>query len=290
MRIALLSDIHGNPIALDAVFADAQAQGGIDTYWVLGDIVGIGHDPVEVLERLEGLSNVCFVRGNTDRYVVTGERPNPTFAAVESDPRLLPLLMDVAQSFAWTQGAITATGWLEWLAALPFEQRAVLPDGTRLLGVHGAPGSDEHGVHPALSEAELRSLFAGCAADLVCVGHTHWPMDLRVGGVRVVNLGSVSNPLPPDLRATYVILEADDTGYRLQHRQVDYDHQAVIAALQQVQHPGAGHITRHMLGQCRTGWMQRTAGPFTPTSSVQATSSGRAAGLTDQIRNSCQSV
>jgi len=257
MRIALLSDIHGNPIALDAVLKDVQAQGGVDTYWVLGDLAAIGHDPVGTLERLAGLPNVRFTRGNTDRYVVTGERPNPTFAAVESDPRLLLPFVEIAQSFAWTQGAITVTGWLPWLAALPLEQRAVLPDGTRLLGVHGAPGSDEFGVNPGLSQAELKSLFAGCAADLVCVGHTHWPLDVRVGSVHVVNLGSVSNPLPPDLRASYVMLEANDTGYRLQHRQVDYDHQAVIAAVQQVQHPGTDHITRHMLGQQRAGWMQK---------------------------------
>jgi len=259
MRIALLSDIHGNPIALDAVTADVQAQGGVDGYWILGDLAAIGHDPVGALERLAALPNVRFTRGNTDRYVVTGERPSPTFEAVESDPRLLPLLADVAQSFAWTQGAITATGWLEWLAALPLEQRMVLPDGTRLLGVHASPGSDERGVHPGLSQTELRSLFADCAADLVCVGHTHWPMGLHVDGVCVVNLGSVSNPLPPDLRASYVILEADDTGYRLQHRLADYDRQAVIAAAQQVRHPVAGYIARYMLGQRRAGWMDRTA-------------------------------
>ena len=257
MRIALLSDVHGNPIALDAVLADVQAQGGVDTYWVLGDLAAIGYDPVGALERLAGLPNVRCARGNTDRYVVTGERPNPAFAAVESDLRLLPLLVDVAQSFAWTQGAVAATGWLEWLAALPFEQRAVLPDGARLLGVHASPGSDERGVHPGLSDAELKSLFADCAADLVCVGHTHWPMELHVDSVHVVNLGSVSNPLPPDLRASYIILEADDAGYRLQQRRVDYDHQAVIAAAQQVRHPVAGYIARYMLGQRRAGWMQK---------------------------------
>jgi predicted phosphodiesterase len=142
---------------------------------------------------------------------------------------------------------------------LPFEQRLVLPDGTRLLGVHASPGSDERGVYPGLNEAELTSRFANCAADLVCVGHTHWPMDLRIDEVRVVNLGSVSNPLPPDLRASYVLLESDDTGYRLQHRWVDYDHQAVIAAAEQVRHPVAGYIARYMLGQRRAGWMDRTA-------------------------------
>ena len=91
MRIALLSDIHGNPIALDAVLVDVQAQGGVSGYWILGDLAAIGYDPVGVLERLKALPNACFVRGNTDRYVVTGERPNPTFSAVESDLSLLPL-------------------------------------------------------------------------------------------------------------------------------------------------------------------------------------------------------
>jgi hypothetical protein len=77
MRIALLSDIHGNPIALDAVLDDVQDQGGVDAHWELGDLAAIGYDPVGVLERLVALPNVQFARGNTDRYLVTGERPPP---------------------------------------------------------------------------------------------------------------------------------------------------------------------------------------------------------------------
>ena len=75
MRIALLSDIHGNSIALDAVLTDIEQRGGVDEHWVLGDIVALGPDPVGVLERLTVLPADVFVRGNTDRYVVTGERP-----------------------------------------------------------------------------------------------------------------------------------------------------------------------------------------------------------------------
>ena len=77
MRIALLSDIHGNPLALDAVLADIAAQGGVDTYWVLGDFSSLGYDPVGVLERVTALPNASFTRGNHDRYTVTGERPGP---------------------------------------------------------------------------------------------------------------------------------------------------------------------------------------------------------------------
>src|SRR5947207_15407140 len=55
MRIALLSDIHGNPLALDAVLTDIEAQGGVDTYWLLGDFSSLGYDPVGVLERVTKL-------------------------------------------------------------------------------------------------------------------------------------------------------------------------------------------------------------------------------------------
>src|SRR5215470_13547018 len=100
MKIALLSDIHGNSIALDAVLADIQAHGGVEGYWVLGDLVALGHDPVGVLERLTALPNVQYVRGNTDRYVASGDRPPPTKADVIADSRLLATLVEMAGTFA----------------------------------------------------------------------------------------------------------------------------------------------------------------------------------------------
>ncbi len=255
MRLALFSDIHGNPIALDAVLEDIRAQGGVDGYWVLGDLAAIGFDPVTALERLVALPNVRFARGNTDRYVVTGERPGPTLEEVRADLHLVSQVVEVAQSFAWTQGYVAATGWLDWLAGLALEQRLTLPDGTRLLGVHAAPGADDgRGVQPKLSDAELSALLDGCRADLVCVGHTHWPVDRQVGNVHVVNLGSISNPWAPDLRASYVLLESDGSGYRLEHRRVDYDRQAAIEGVKRVRHPAGEFIIRHLSGRHYPPW------------------------------------
>jgi predicted phosphodiesterase len=255
MRLALLSDIHGNPIALDAVLVDIEREGDVDAYWVLGDLVAIGHDPVGVVERLMALSNVRFVRGNTDRYVVTGDRPPPTVAQAQANPHLVPQLVEVTSGFAWTQGQIIAAGWLDWLGALPLEARLTLPDGTRMLGVHAAPGMDDgQGVHPTLSDEALRTLVKGCEAELVCVGHVHWPGDRWVGGVRVVNLGSVGNPLAPDLRASYVLLEASALSYRLWHRRVDYDVQRVIDAVWASRHPASGFIVQHYQGLRRPPW------------------------------------
>src|SRR3712207_7029838 len=98
MRLALFSDIHGNPIALDAVLADVEAQGGVDAYWVLGDLAAVGYGPVAAIERLVALPDARFVRGNGDRYVVTGERPLPTPEGAQKDPRLLATLAEDRKS------------------------------------------------------------------------------------------------------------------------------------------------------------------------------------------------
>ena len=228
-RIAILADIHGNSIALDAVLADLEARSGADAYWVLGDLAAIGPDPIGTLERLAALPEARFVRGNTDRYLVSGERPRPTIAECEADPALWLAYAEVASSFSWTQGMVAAAGWVSWMRALPLGSRAVLPDGTRVLGVHASPGTDrDPGLRPDLSTEELHALFTGCQADLNLVGHTHWPMAVAVGGVCLVGAGSVSNGFSPDLRASYGMLEADRAGYRFEHRRVDYDREAVI--------------------------------------------------------------
>lgn len=255
MRIALFSDIHGNSIALDAVLEDIDVKGGVDAYWVLGDFVAIGPDPIGVMKRLLRLPNAEFIRGNTDRYVLTGQRPNPSAKDVRTNTDLLELYQEVNNCFAWTQGAMAAFGYLEWLEKLPIEYRLTLKDGTKFLAVHASPNQDDgRGVRPDLTQDELRNLLDGCGANLVCVGHTHFALDKTVGAIRVVNLGSISNPTPTDLRASYVLLEVDNERYHLQHHKVDYDHAAVIAQCQKVRHPATRFIARHMLGEHKPPW------------------------------------
>jgi len=256
VRLALLSDIRGDPIALDAVLEDITAHGGADECLVLGDLVAIGHDPLGVLERLARLPVAHFVQGNTDRYVVTGQRPYPSVGEAIRDTRLVPRLVEVAHSFAWTQGVVTAGGWLEWLGALPLEDHFTLADGTRVRAVHVAPGQDEGmGVHPRLSDDELSDVLGGANADLVCVGHTHWPVDRIVRGVRVVNPGSVSNPLASDLRASYAVIDSTHTGYQVEHRRVPYDLDAVIAAIRHSHHPAGEFIISHFRGERQPWWL-----------------------------------
>jgi len=256
MKIAILADIHGNSIALDNVLDDIQTIGPVDEYWFLGDFVAIGHDPIGVLERLSNLHTTRFIRGNTDRYLYTGELPWPQFSDIKKDPILAELHLQVARSFSWTTGAVAATGWLPWFKKLDLDMRVVLPDGTRVLAVHAAPSTDDGmGIEINTSDEQLRGLVSGEKAQLVLVGHTHLPFDRTVQSIRVVNPGSISNPFPPDLRASYALLEADQNGYQISHRRVDYDREAVIKSVQEVNHPAFSYITRFMKGENKKKWM-----------------------------------
>lgn len=247
MRMALLSDIHGNSVALDAVLLDIAAQGGVDAFWVLGDLVALGPDPVLVLERLATLKNTRFIRGNTDRYVAFGDRPGPTLEEAAADPKRLPSLVQVANTFAWTQGMITAGGWLDWLRELPMELHHTLPDGTRFLGVHASPGLDDGpGLLPEMSTEELAPLFDGCEAKLVCVGHTHQPSEQWLNEIHIVNLGAVSLSMTKDKCSSYALLETSTNGYKIQHRRVPYDRALVIRQLNAVRHPGRDYLIKHL--------------------------------------------
>jgi predicted phosphodiesterase len=248
MLFGMMSDVHGNLVALDAVIADGAAQ-GVEAWWVLGDLAAIGPEPIATLERLANLPGVHFVRGNTDRYVVSGERPKPHTDDVDRDPSLRPLFEAVEASFTWTREQVDGAGWLTWLAELRTERRTVLADGTRLLGVHASPSSDDgDGITPETPDAELRGMLAGAAADVVCAGHTHQPTDRDVGDRRAINLGSVSNPITADLRATYVVVHDDRRGHRLMHRRVAYDHDEVLARIRRSSHPEADFIADFQRG------------------------------------------
>ena len=213
-----MSDMHGNRHAVEAVVADAKGR-GVDSWWVLGDLVAIGPQPVETAELIANLPSVKVTRGNTERYVLTEDRPPPHPEDVISDPSLLPLYGEIQRSFAWTAGALGVHDWLLWLRDLPLEIRDHLPDGTAVLGVHATPGRDDgDGITPHRDEAELGDDLRGCGVGIVFAGHTHQPTDRRVGDVRAVNLGSVSNPITGDLRASYVIVHADRHEHTVEHR------------------------------------------------------------------------
>jgi diadenosine tetraphosphatase ApaH/serine/threonine PP2A family protein phosphatase len=175
--------------------------------------------------------------------VVTEDLPVQPEKALQ-DPALLPQVIEAARSFSSTRGYLSASGWLDWLTNLPLEVRLTLPDGTRLLGVHASPGRDDGpGIQPQHTDDKLEQRLAGCEADLIMVGHTHVPLDRQVGSIHV------SNPVTPGLQATYVLLDADERGQRIQLRRVEYDREAAIKAIKQSGHPTPSFLIGFMHGE-----------------------------------------
>ncbi len=248
MKIALLSDIHGNEIALNAVLEHVKEQGGVDAHWVLGDYAALGPAPAATLEMLKALPNAKFIRGNTDRYTVTGDRPpsTPTHEEIVANPKLIDRALGIGANFAWTLGAVTNTGWLDWMKALPVQFSETLPDGTRVLCVHARPGLDDGPGFDGMSADEIRPLLEDVDADLLIVGHTHVPYKIEVDDKIIVNPGSISNHLDEDKRAKYAILHTDESGYEIEFHRVAYDVEKVIVTLDEIDHPAKELIKNYL--------------------------------------------
>jgi predicted phosphodiesterase len=240
MRVGIFGDIHGNAHALAAVL---EVIGTVDEYWVLGDLAAIGGEPERAVSIVRELANTKLVRGNTDRYLLSFDRPPPPTDAEQAS--------DMERGFQWSTDAVKGAGHLEWLSELPLDRRGELPDGTRVLLVHASPGKDD-GVGFKLNEpddATAARMLEGCDADLVVVGHTHKVVDRVINGVRVINAGPASNPPPgDDARAAYAILEADATGHRIDFGRVEYDLDDALDAVDRSGFPSARFV-RSLFGR-----------------------------------------
>jgi putative phosphoesterase len=218
-RTGVVTDIHGNLVALDAVLADAESQ-AIERWFVLGDLVAVGPDPVGTVERLQALPNATFVRGNTERYLTDTDTDR--------------------HGMAWTRAQL-GTARLDWLRTMPLHARF-----DRTLLVHASPGRDDGvGLDFRLRDDQLRVLVRGCDADLVLVGHTHRHFDRTVDGVRIVNPGSVGNAIEPDGCAGWAVVDGDD----IDLRRVAYDRDAVIAQAEASGNPVIDGIIAHLRGE-----------------------------------------
>jgi putative phosphoesterase len=252
MRLGIIADIHGNDVALRAVLQDAD-RFNVDCWWALGDLVLFGPRPAEVLTLLRGLPGISMLRGNTDRYVLTGEQPAPhaTAADAAASVDLVERYAAMSAGIGWTRGVLDQAGLLSDLTDLPAQLRFQLPGGATVLGVHASLRADDGpGIEPGIAEEKLRALLAGCDADLVVGGHTHLVTDRLVGDVRVLNPGSVGMPRTPGA-TSWLLLEDDGQALTVTQRSVPFDVHAVVGDLQRRCHPNAAFVSSILTGQRR---------------------------------------
>lgn len=214
MRVAVLSDIHGNLVGLDACLADLLAQGGADKIVAAGDLCIDGPRPKKVLQRLEEVGAQC-VRGNTDRYLAApGEQK---FAAAES------------AQMAWTRKQL-GEKWLSWLRELPFSARFG-DEANQLLVVHANPSNDEEHVWPDADGDLLQRLIGKERAAVIAFGHLHLPYVRQWRGKLLVDVASAGLPKDGDPRAGYALFTERDGGWEVKHRRVPFDVKKVATQL-----------------------------------------------------------
>jgi predicted phosphodiesterase len=208
VRIALLSDIHANLTALDAVLADMPS---VDRIVCCGDLVEYYDQPNEVCARVRERGIEC-IRGNHDAYVIGALTPSEAHrAAFRTD---------------WTRATLHETH-LDWLDSLDSEMR-IEADGRLLRLRHASPWDEETYLYPDSHDRFARIELA--SGEILAVGHTHRPLHVAIGEGWLINPGSVGQPRDWDPRASYAIVDMATAA--VEHRRTTYDVAAVQRRLE----------------------------------------------------------
>jgi predicted phosphodiesterase len=231
MRYALISDIHANLPALEAVLDHIAEQPNIDATYHIGDLVGYAPWPNETvaLLRSRGIEGVA---GNYDSTVAADYKHCGCKYEDARQEELSHL------SFAWTKQH-TSAETKQMLGALPF-RLDVKPNGGHAAGpsvvlVHGTPTLNTlywTEDRPDSFCLQMASLAGAKAGDVIAFGHTHLPWHRLVDGIHFVNTGTVGRPKDGDWRAGYTTVEFRDGDVCVEFARLDYDVEKAIRAIQ----------------------------------------------------------
>lgn len=216
--IALLSDVHGNMPALEAVLEDAAGHGA-DAIWNLGDVVGYAPFPNEVIRRLRDVHAANIV-GNYDLKVLAFEQKQEQWKKHKAPEKY------AAFQWNWEHLSEEDRGFL---ASLPARLKVEV-NGLDVLLVHGSPASIDELLGADTAQRRLEELAVKAGVDVIVCGHSHEPFVRRTRGAWFVNPGSVGRPEGGDWRASYALLEFRAGRLNVAHRRVAYDIERVVRA------------------------------------------------------------
>lgn len=212
MKVAVLADIHGNAIALDATIRD-MIQQGIRQCILLGDVVMKGPMPAQVMDLLEDpeLEILAWIKGNTDLWL---DEITDNWKPSNAKEKKLHAFYQYARE-QLTSEQIERIGALSYVSSIRINE-------TKILCVHGTAHSIFEAMDAHATEEELRSGVAGVEERLVLCAHSHVPF---VGGVDdklICNAGSIGNSLDGDNRISYAILDFAENEPKITIRRLEY--------------------------------------------------------------------
>lgn len=218
MRIAVLSDIHANAQALEAVMSDVVNQ-GCEHVFCLGDIALAGPQPKEVIDYVMAQNTWTVIQGNTDKMIAQYGPEVMEFLEAQYPVMANALADDVA---------VINDTHRAFLAGLPpvlsFEV-----EGCTVLLTHGSPRANNEDILPNMPLEIVEEIIEGTTEKLILCGHTHVPCGYQTNtNQTVVNVGSIGRPMTQEPKACYAIIDFANGSFEVRHRFVTYDN--VLAA------------------------------------------------------------
>ena len=219
MKLLIISDIHGNLAALDAIREEA------DKVVCLVDIVNYGPYPAACIARIRSITD-AIVRGNHDNAI-----------GRDMDCRCSEKYKKLSDAGKIYTKSVLSTEEKAFLANVPVTLQMEI-EGRRFLFSHGSPRGDMYRyLRPDVSDKDLEGELEGVDADVVFIGHTHLPMVRTVNSVTLVNPGSVGQPRDGIPMASYAVWEDGNISLK----RVAYDVEATVKGLQQTNIP-SNHV------------------------------------------------
>jgi putative phosphoesterase len=235
MRIAFISDIHGNFTAFEAVLADINSQ-SIDQIICLGDVITLGPQPIEVLNALREMKCV-YIKGNHDAAVLDPERAEQ----YQITDHLIPDLY-------WCKDQLSPDE-LKFIDSFVPMHEIHLPNGSTILAFHGSPLSFTDIIQATTPPELLDTYFEGQKADIFIGGHSHIQMVRRYDDKLILNSGSIGNAFkfaflpgnPVDLLpwAEYMIINQSGNSLNIDSRRIYFDTDELIKKVKEKQMPSA---------------------------------------------------
>lgn len=240
MKIAVISDIHGNMDALEAVVEDYKKD-GCEKLFVLGDYAMAGPEPLRTIDwfynrRID--PNIKLIQGNTDLMLASYNEE--LYHTLKTKA---PVMAEALKYDAEIINPIQR----KFLAELPI-QLEVEEDGVKILLVHGSPRKNNEDILPDTPMSTIEEMLINVNSSVILCGHTHIPCGFQTGTKKtVVNVGSVGRPFTPEAKACYLKLTIENGKCLFEHRFVKYDNNSAAEKLKEQSFQGSNLLAKTLL-------------------------------------------
>ena len=212
MKYAVISDIHGNMQALDAVLEHIKSQ-NVNKILCLGDLAMAGPEPNKVIKKVKN-QNWQIIQGNTDNMIA-----NYSDILFNKLKQNAPIM---ANALKYDVSDIKQEN-IDFLKNLPVNFELNVED-VKILMVHGSPRKQDENIFPNLTDDEVTQMTSATDANLILCGHTHIPCGYQLKNKKtVVNVGSVGRPFTDKPLSCYAIINIENSEFEVEHHYVDYD-------------------------------------------------------------------